>query len=276
MEAGVRAMRRLVQFSLALVCSSIVAFAQQPRGPINPPALFEKGMNALTGTGFSRNDLTGVGLIRQSADLGYAPAQAAMGYFAEAGFGVPSDVNEAASFYTKAAAQSDRVAEWVLGRMYFTGIGEPRNLNEAERWLTKAANQGDPFAQFLLGSVKLERNDYPAAATWFGKAAQQGLPQAQEQLGLLLKQGRGVPTNKVDAYVQLLLSFDAGLQSSVEDLKQLETDLTSTQIEQAKSKTRQIQAISSRAVVSRGCTGWQGEFNAVPTTPPPDLHSFCR
>ena len=61
-------MRRLVMFFLALLCSSIVAVAQQ-HGPINPPALFDKGMNALTGTGFSRNDLTGVDYIRQSADL---------------------------------------------------------------------------------------------------------------------------------------------------------------------------------------------------------------
>lgn len=268
-------MRRLVMFFLALLCSSIVAVAQQ-HGPINPPALFDKGMNALTGTGFSRNDLTGVDYIRQSADLGYAPAQSAMGYFAETGFGVPADPSQAATFYSKAAAQSDRVAQWVLGRMYFTGIGQGRNLSEAERWLGKAANQGDPFAQFLLGSVKLERSDYTAAANWFRKAADQGLPQAQQQLGFLLMQGRGVAVDKLGAYVQFLLSAEAGIQTTGEDVKHLGADLTNNQIEQAKNKMRDLQATTSRALVSHGCTGWQGEFNAIPSTPPPDLQAFCR
>ena len=269
-------MRRLVYGCLAILYCSVLVSAQQLRGPINPPALFEKGMNALTGTGFSRNDLTGVDLIRRSAELGYAPAQVAMGYFSETGFGTPADPAQAAAFYSKAAVQSDRVAEWVRGRMYFTGVGEARNLNEAERWLGRAANQGDPFAQFLLGSVKLERNDYSAAAALFRKAADQGLPQAHEQLGLLLKQGRGVPVDKVEAYLHLLLSWDAGLRNSADDMKQIEAEITNAQIEQARSRMRELQATTSRSVVSRGCTGWQGEFNSIPTTPPPDLQAFCR
>jgi TPR repeat protein len=276
MLTGECVMRRLALFSLAFVCGSVCALAQQPRGPINPPALFEKGMNSLTGTGFSRNDLAGVDSIRRSAELGYAPAQVAMGYFAETGFVGPSDPSQAADFYAKAAAQGDRVAQWVLGRMYFTGIGEPRNLNESERWLGKAANQGDPFGQFLLGSVKLERGDYAAAANWFRRASDLGLPQAQQQLGLLLKEGRGVPADKFEAYVQLLLSFEAGLQNSADDLKRVEAEITNSQIEQAKTRARELQATSSRAVVSRGCTGWQGEFNTAPATPPPDLQVFCR
>ena len=269
------AMRRFARILAVLGLCGIPAIAQI-HAPINPPALYEKGMNALTGTGFSRSDLTGVDYIRQSADLGYAPAQSAMGYFEEVGFFAPREPEQAAAHYAKAAAQGDRVAEWVLGRMYFTGIGQARNLGEAERWLTKAANLGDPFGAELLGSVKLERNDKAAAASAFRKAAEQGLPFAQQQLGLLLKDGQGVPIDKSEAYVWLLLSFDGGIQATVNDLKQLEAELGNTKVETAKTRSRELEANVSRTVVSRGCTGWQGELASVPATPPPDLQPFCR
>ena len=269
-------MRRIVQVLNIIVGGCLAASAQQLHAPINPTALFEKGMNTLTGTGFSRNDLSGVEYIRQSADAGYAPAQAVMGYFSETGFSVPQDPAQAITYYTKAAVQGDRLSEWVLGRMYFTGVGAQRNVTDAERWLGKAANQGDPFGQHLLGSLKLERGDNAAAAALFRKAAEQGLPQAQQQLGSMLKEGKGIPVNKLESYVWLLLSYEAGNQSTASDLKQLETSLTNQDIEQAKSRVRDFQSTNSRVVVSRGCTGWNGEFSVVPTTPPADLQPFCR
>jgi uncharacterized protein len=269
-------MRRLVRFLIVLLSTTVVGYAQQLRAPINPTALFERGMNALTGAGFSRNDPSGVEYVRQSADAGYAPAQAVMGYFEEIGFTVPREPQQAAGYYTKAAVQGDRMSQWVLGRMYFSGEGEQRNLPEAERWLNKAANQGDAFGEHLLGSLKLEKNDYPGAAAWFRKAAEQGLPQAQMQLGSMLEQGKGIAVDKLEAYVWLTLSFEAGDQNAAEALKSLETDLTNQQIEQAKARVREFQSTNSRVVVSRGCTGWTGEFDALPATPPADLQAFCR
>src|SRR5438132_5747301 len=85
-----------------------------------------------------------------------------------------------ADWYRKAARQDDRLADWLLGRLYYSGSGVPRDLSAAEPWLQKSANQGDPFGQYLLGLIRLERNDYPKAADWFRKAAMQGLPQAQQ------------------------------------------------------------------------------------------------
>jgi uncharacterized protein len=269
-------MRRLVQFLIVLAAMTAAAYAQQLRAPINPTALFEKGMNSLTGTGFSRNDPSGVESIRQSADAGYAPAQAVMGYFTEIGFTVPRDPAQAATYYAKAATQGDRMSQWVLGRMYLSGDGEQRNVPEAERWLGKAANQGDAFGAHLLGSLKLEKGDYASAAAWFRKAAEQGLPQAQLQLGSMLKEGKGIPVDKAEAYFWLVLSYEAGNQTAAESLKGLETALTNQQIEQAKSHVREFQSTNSRVVVSRGCTGWNGEFNPLPATPPADLQAFCR
>jgi Sel1 repeat len=148
--------------------------------------------------------------------------------------------------------------------------------NAAESWLQGAANQGDPFGQYLLGLIRLERNDYPKAAEWFRKAAMQGWPQAQAQLGELLKDGRGVTADKFEAYVWLLVSFDAGNQTVGADLAALEGDLGSNRVEEAKSKARDLEQTVSRSVVSRGCTGWSGEFDLVPTPPTPDIQRFCR
>jgi uncharacterized protein len=261
----------------ALILSALLtsaAFAQTGTLGMNAPQLYEKGMNNLLGVGVSRNDLNAVDFFRRSADLGYPQAQVVLGYFYETGSVVTQDSTQAAEWYKKAARQDDRLADWLLGRLYYTG-GVPRDLNVAESWLQKSANQGDPFGQYFLGLVRLERNDYPKAADWFHKAAMQGLPQAQQHWGELLKQGQGVNEDKFEAYVWLLVSFDAGNQTVATELAALEGDLGSNRVDEAKSKARNLEQTVSRAVVSHGCE-WVGALDPVPTPPPPDVHRFCR
>ncbi len=53
---------------------------------------------------------------------------------------MPQDSQQAADWYKKAAKQDDRLAEWLLGRLYYTGNGIPQDLSAAEPWLQKAAN----------------------------------------------------------------------------------------------------------------------------------------
>lgn len=268
-------MRRCVM-ALCLLVMPIAGSAQVPTLGMNAPRLYENGMNALTGVGDSHNDLKALDSFRRAGDLGYAPAQTVLGYFYETGTIVTSQPGQALDWYKKAATQGDRVGDWLLGRLYFSGTGTQRDLNAAEQWLQNAANQGDPYGQYLLGRVKLERNDYVNAAVLFRKAAMQGLPQAQQQLGQLLKQGRGVNVDKFEAYVWLLVSYDAGNQAVAGDLQVLEGDLGSTKTEEAKSKARDLEQNATRAVTARGCTGWPGEFNEIPAPPPPDIQRFCR
>ena len=116
----------------------------------------------------------------------------------------------------------------------------------------------------------------PKAADWFRKAAMQGLPQAQAQLGELLKDGRGVTADKFEAYVWLLVSFDAGNQTVAADLAALEGELGSNRVDEAKSKARDLEQTVSRAVVSRGCSGWRVSSTWYPAPPTPDIQRFCR
>jgi TPR repeat protein len=231
----------------------------------------------MMGVGPDRNEQAALDNIRHSAQLGYPPAEVLLGYLYETGSIVTKDPGQAADWYKKAAMQDDPVAEWLLGRLIFTAA-VPRDLTEAARWLQKAAAHNDVFGEYLLGKVKLEHQDYTKAAELFRKAAMQGLPQAQQQLGLLLKQGQGVGLDKSEAYTWLVMSYDAGNQSAsvATNLAQLEAELGTNGTQQAKSKARDLEPITNRVVVARGCTGWQGEFDTVPAPPPPDIQNSCR
>ena len=253
----------------------IASFAQTTAGP-SPEQLYERGMNAMTGSGQTRNDLNATEYLRRSAELGYVPAQVVLGYLYETGTVLTREPGQAADWYKKAAEQDDVLGEELLGRIIFSGEAPTRDLNEAEKWLQKAASHDDPFSEYLLGMLRLERSDYGQAAKWFQQAADQGLPQAQEQLGALLTQGKGVSIDKFEAYIWLLISFDAGNVAAANDLQALEADLGSNQVEKAKSAARERERSVSREVVARGCTGWAGEFDALPAPPPPDLQRFCR
>jgi len=73
---------------------------------MNPQQLFERGMNALTGTGPSRSDVQALDYFRRAADLGFVPAQVVLGYFYESDTITAANPNHAAEWYRKAAAQT--------------------------------------------------------------------------------------------------------------------------------------------------------------------------
>jgi hypothetical protein len=110
----------------------------------------------------------------------------------------------------------------------------------------------------------------------FHEAAAQGLPQAQRHLAQLLSEGQGVPLDRFNAYVWMLASSGSGLQVNSTDLQALEANLSGNEIERAKTKARHLEGTTSRSVVGHRCTGWRGEFDDIPTPPPPDIQRFCR
>lgn len=265
--------------SVLLVCLG-VAFqsmnAQTATSGLNAPQLFNKGMNALVWSGVTRSDLDAIEYFHRSAELGFAPSQVVLGYLVETGRATPVNPREAFDWYKKAAQQDDPLAQWLAGRMIYGGAVPGRDLNEASDFFQSAAGHGDPFGEYLLGQVKLERQDYRSAGAWFRKAAEQGLPQAQEQLAKLLRDGQGVAVDKFEAYVWMLVSSDGGNRRVVNDLQALEADLGTNQVEQAKTKAREMESSVTRSVTAHGCTGWAGEFDVIPAAPPPDLQRFCR
>jgi TPR repeat protein len=266
-------MRRFLFTLLAgfLLCLGI-AQAQQS---MPPSKYYEWGMNALTSGRPRAYDKDAMNDFRFSAEGGYAPGQIMMGYIYETGIVVAKDPAVAMEWYKKSAEQDNQLGEWLLGRLYYTGSGAPRNLNEAGNWFQKSAAHGDPIGEYLMGMVDLDRKDYAGAADLFRKSAMQGLPQAELQLGRLLKNGQGVSADKSEAYSWLLMSSDAGNKSAESELSALEAQL-GPQAEQAKAKAHELERSTSQALADRGCTGWPGESDALPSPPPPLTQMACQ
>ena len=264
-------MRRIILSSI-LVLSSTIALAQSG----SPEALYDRGVDAITGVGSSRNDSLGIDYFRRSADLGFGPAQIALAYYYETGTVLASNPSQAVDLYRKAAQQGDPLAGWLAGRSYFLGTGVPRDLDAAQKWLKLSADQNNAYGAYYLGRMMADR-DYTKAPRLFKIAADQGLPQAQYFYAKTLKDGRGIAQDRFTAYVWYLVAADAGYAAANADIGDLNrSDLTTDQISQARVKAHDLEQVVIRAVTARGCSGWEGEFDEFPAQPPPKLQRFCH
>jgi len=273
-------MRRTVLSALFALSSiflttllSITAAAQST----SPEALYDRGLDAITGIGPSRNDALGLDYFRRSADLGYGPGQIALGYYYETGTTVARSPGQALDLYRKAAQQGDPLASWLAGRLYFLGGPVPRDLDAARKWLKQSADQNNPYGAYYLGRLMADR-DFTKAPALYKIAADQGLPQAQYFYAKTLKDGRGIAQDRFTAYVWYSIAADAGYSAAGADLNELDSSgfMTMDQISTAKAKARDMEQLVIRAITARGCSGWDGEFDEFPTPPPPKLHSFCH
>ncbi|MFY9843627.1 MAG: tetratricopeptide repeat protein [Terriglobales bacterium] len=265
-------MRRTVLSSI-LVLLSTLALAQSN----SPEALYDRGVDAITGVGPSQNDVLGVDYFRRSADLGYGPAQIALAYYYETGNVVAANPSQAIDLLRKAAQQGDPLAGWLVGRHYLLGIGVPRDLDAAQKWLKVSADQNNAYGAYYLGRLMAEREDAKAPKL-YKIAADLGLPQAQYFYAKALKDGRGVPQDRFTAYIWYSIALDAGYAAAGADLGELNSSgyISLDQIATAKMKARDLEQVVIRAVTARGCSGWEGEFDEFPTPPPPKLQRFCH
>lgn len=113
------------------------------------------------------------------------------------------------------AEQGNAEAQFSLGLLYDRGRGVPKDKSEALRWYRLAATQGDMFAQNALGDNYWEGTGVPKddreAVRWWRLAADKGFVPAQHSLGKILSVGgQGVPSDKIQAYMWLVLSAAQG------------------------------------------------------------------
>lgn len=84
--------------------------------------------------------------------------------------GVTKDINQAISWYKKAAEKGDGKAAKLLGAMYYMGLGVTKDNNEALKWLTKAQELGEPetnkMVEFLAADKEKAEKDAQARAVW--------------------------------------------------------------------------------------------------------------
>ena len=265
-------MRRTILSSVLVLCS-VLSFAQST----SPDALYERGMDAITGIGVSQNDALGVDYFRRSADLGYGPAQIALAYYYETGTFLAKDPAQALELYCKAARQGDPLAGWLAGRLYLLGPVALRDPEAARKSLKLAADQNNAYGAYYLGRLMADKDPTKSPAL-YKIAADLGLPQAQYFYAKTLKDGHGVPQDRLTAYIWFNIAADAGYTAALQDLNELDRSgsFTMDQISTAKAKSREMEQFVIRAVTARGCSGWDGEFDEFPTPPPPKLQRFCH
>jgi uncharacterized protein len=260
----------LIVFALL---TATLAFSQSN----SPEALYDRGIDAITGVGPAHNDAEGIDYFRRSAEVGYGPAQIALGYYYETGTVLAKDPAHAVDLYRKAAQTGDPLAAWLTGRLYFLGSAVPRDLDTAQKWLKMSAGQNNAYGAYFLGRLMADR-DAAKAPALFKLAADQGLPQAQYYYGKALKDGNGIAQDRFNAYVWLQVAADAGYNAAGQELAEISGTgfLGLDQIADAKAKARELEQLVIRAVTSRGCSGWDGEFDDLPTPPPPKFQRFCH
>jgi TPR repeat protein len=100
-----------------------------------------------------RNDYRdAIPLLLQAGRLGHPKAQATLGIAYQNGNGVRRDDMAAARWYSLAAAQGHRAAQYALAGMYEEGEGGlPKNVAKARELYLLSANQGFDKAQLEVG-----------------------------------------------------------------------------------------------------------------------------
>jgi TPR repeat protein len=149
------------------------------------------------GLGVEKDSVIATEYYKESAERGYAGAQAYLGFCYYMGIGVEKNLVEAVRWYRIAADQGFSGAQSNLGICYEHGHGVARNLELASKQYQLSAQQGGVAAQYNLGNLyesghaPIEQNFY-YAAKWYLQAAVQGYTPAEYSLGCLYLLGLGV------------------------------------------------------------------------------------
>lgn len=127
---------------------------------------------------------------RPLAEKGDSREQMNMGYLLLEGKGVAKNIEEALSWYRKAAKGGELAAQSMLGISLLNGNTFNRTDEvEAAGWLRQAADRGDQWAQNALGwayaSGKGVAPDREQAVLWYRKAIAQGNELARKNLEAL-------------------------------------------------------------------------------------------
>ena len=186
-----RMRRQAVLLALALSCQGAWA---------GPAEDFVAGSKS-----YENGDVVGsIKILRPSADAGYAPAQALLGYVLD----YSEYDEEAVAYYRKAADQGNADGQFGLGTMLSTGEGVKKDPAEARRWISLAAEQGHKQAINViaqahlsgqLGIAEAERQG-EGALKWVKLAADNGyLPAVDALVQAYRKGGMGLAADAAAA-----------------------------------------------------------------------------
>jgi len=113
--------------------------------------LFDQSMVYFTGDGVEVDKNKAFQLCKESAEMGYAPAQFNLAVFYYNGDGVARDHKMVFYWMQKAAEQNYLQGIIQLSKCYRMGLGVKKDDAKGVEWLEKAAKMGDVESQYQTG-----------------------------------------------------------------------------------------------------------------------------
>jgi len=159
-------------------------------------------------------DAIGSNTLRMAALKGDPTAAYEIGVRFAEGKGVPSNLEEAAKWYDRAAQAGLIPAVFRLGTFYEKGLGVKKDADIARRYYTMAAERGNAKAMHNLAVLDADGGgkgaNYKSASQWFRKAAERGVADSQFNLAILYARGIGVEQNLAESYKWFTLAAAQG------------------------------------------------------------------
>lgn len=190
-------------------------------------------MNKMLAPGISTSPLL------TAAKGGDALAQFEMGRRLTLGEGVSADLQEAATWFEKAAAQSMPQAQYSLANLYEKGKGVKRDYQVARLWYQRAAEAGNIKAMHNLAVLYAEgglgKPDFKQASKWFIAAADHGLKDSQYNLAILYARGMGMKQDLLQSYKWFAIAAQNGDQGANAKRDEVFAVLNPTQQKAAKA-----------------------------------------
>ncbi|HHT08532.1 MAG TPA: sel1 repeat family protein [Clostridiales bacterium] len=206
-----------LMMALLLITGAVPGLAEQTAEEI-----YTEGMKYLKGDGVDKDLNKAFLLLKQAAEMDYAPAQYETALCYQFGDGVEKDEEQALAWLQKAAHQNYDKAVFWMGRVHFYGwLGFDFDVKTAREYYEKAAELGNVEASIQLGFMyetgqSVERN-YDKAREYYEKAAATH-PKALSHLGFMHMNGWGVPQDDEKAVALLQEAVDKGSVTYLEHL----------------------------------------------------------
>ena len=149
---------------------------------------------------------------QRAADQGHVLAQSALGVIFLEGSRVAKNPVLARDWLEKAAEQKDAKAQWNLALLLISGSdGVKKDLKQAFLWCQKAANSEFVPAQATLGTLYARMKKMESAVQWWQLAADQGDPEAQYNLANAISKGQGTLQNSSPAFEWFVKAAEQGV-----------------------------------------------------------------
>ncbi|MBX9823644.1 MAG: SEL1-like repeat protein [Xanthobacteraceae bacterium] len=185
-------------------------------------AAFNLGVCCLKGVGVEQDEQKAAHWLRHAAEE-VADAQFLYARMLAEGRGVPSDLPEARTWFTRAAQRGVSDAQVALAEMMMNGRGGPVDSVAALKLFEQAAAGGHSGAMFALGTLHAAGDgplpvDRSTAQQWLRAAAELGHGHAQLMLGRLLAAGEHDPMEARRWFEKALAQGIAEAESDLAEL----------------------------------------------------------